>query len=537
MASFSTILVDIPKDVGIHIKSAGAKGERYVYKYIRYFRNENGQPRNQAKAIGKYDPDTGKMHPNSYFFELYHLDPALTDLALWDYGYSYVVLSICHELGLFEYLSQAFGKKAMDIIAIAAYIIREGNAVYGIDDWLKRNYFPNHDRHLDSQSCSSLFASITPSQLSNFFKSWVKAALSGGSVYYDVTSISSYAREIPAVELGYNRDGDNLAQFNLGMFCDDASRIPLYYNLYNGSLTDKTNLSYVLANAKSVGIERVKMVLDGGFWSKECFDSLHSSCQAFTVGMPMHLKEAMQICDRYEWEIEHYANELPYPHVYCVPIDTEVYGVPGRACLYYDAWNHLNLCMDLSDHISKLSAELSQLKRLPKKKLSRYSPYFILSKHKDDSGFDYSIDYEKVEELRKRNGFFLIFTTDGEATPAQILEHYRAKDAAEKLFAQIKVDMDCGRMRTHNGPTSDGKAFVTFIACVIRACLLGKLSKYLTDNSTSMPKVFSQLSDISIISSNSGYLLTKALTKKQKEILSACSAAEIVDSIKQICLR
>jgi len=58
----------------------------------------------------------------------------------------------------------------------------------------------------------------------------VKTALGGGSVCYDVTSISSYSQAMPAVERGYNRDGDDLAQYNLGTFCDECSKTPLYYN-------------------------------------------------------------------------------------------------------------------------------------------------------------------------------------------------------------------------------------------------------------------------------------------------------------------
>ena len=51
MTNFTNTLVDIPDDKGVHIKSAGAKGEKYIYKYTRYFRNENGKPRNKAIAI------------------------------------------------------------------------------------------------------------------------------------------------------------------------------------------------------------------------------------------------------------------------------------------------------------------------------------------------------------------------------------------------------------------------------------------------------------------------------------------------------
>jgi len=62
------------------------------------------------------------------------------------------------------------------------------------------------------------------------------------------------------------------------------------------------------------------------------------------------------------------------------------------------------------------------------------------------------------------------------STASDILDYYRAKDVDEKLFAQIKVDMDGSRIRTHSEETTDGKTFVTFIACVIRSYLLNKLT-------------------------------------------------------------
>lgn len=533
MASHGKSLVDIPDDKGVHMKSAGAKGEKYVYKYVKYYRNSDGAPRNKAKAIGKFDPESGKMYPNSNYYGMYHLEPSLPDASFWDYGYSYLVVKACRDTGLLDCLSQVFGGHAMDIVIMAAYIIREGNAMDGIDDWQQRNYFPGLNRLLTSQTSSKVFASLTITQQNEFFKYWVKVALGNGSVFYDVTSISSYSQEMPAVERGYNRDGDELAQYNLGMFCDEVTKTPLYYNRYNGSLTDRTNLSYVLANAKSVGIKRVKMILDGGFWSEECLTGLQGFCDAFTVGMPIYLKESERILAAHGADIEKYKNELTRHHIYCVPVNAEIYGVPGRILIYYDSYNHLNQCIEMSNHINRLKAELAALARYPKSKLSRYTPYFLLTKHEQDSGFDYTVDTDKVEKMRKSKGYFLIFSTDMESSPSDILDHYRAKDADEKLFAQIKVDMEGARIRTHNEETTEGKTFVTFIACVIRSYLLNKLSKYLTDNSTSMKKVFSQLSNITILSSHNGYRFTKALTKKQKQILSAFNAVgDIIDIIK-----
>ena len=208
MALYEKSLVDIPDDKGIHIKSAGAKGEKYVYKYVKYFRNSEGNPRNKAKAIGKYDPTSGKMHPNSNYFDMYHTDSFYPDVSVWDYGYSYLVLKTCKDLKLMDCLSKVFGDRAMDIIVMASYIIREGNAMDGIDDWIQRNYFLGFNRILTSQITSRIFASISYGHMDDFFKQWVKVAYHGGSVFYDVTSVSSYSHRMPEVERGYNRDGE-----------------------------------------------------------------------------------------------------------------------------------------------------------------------------------------------------------------------------------------------------------------------------------------------------------------------------------------
>ena len=52
LSNFEKLLVNIPDDKGIHTKSAGAKGDKYVYKYVQYYRNKDGNPRNKAKLSG-----------------------------------------------------------------------------------------------------------------------------------------------------------------------------------------------------------------------------------------------------------------------------------------------------------------------------------------------------------------------------------------------------------------------------------------------------------------------------------------------------
>lgn len=72
---------------------------------------------------------------------------------------------------------------------------------------------------------------------------------------------------------------------------------------------------------------------------------------------------------------------------------------------------------------------------------------------------------------------------------------------------------------THNEQTTNGKTFVTFLACVICSYMLKQLRQYLQDNSMSMNKVY--------------------LTKKQREILQQFNAhTTIMTSLEQLlCLR
>jgi transposase len=537
MANPSKILVDIPKDKGVHIKSAGTKSEKYVYKYTSYFRNKDGAPRNKSKLIGKIDAESGRMIPNSNYYEMFKVTPEIPDLSVWGYGYTYLVQKSCKDMGLLACLQEAFGDQTDEIVAVAAFMIREGNAMDGIDDFQERNLIPGLHKSLTSQSCSRLFESINPQKFHSFFKQWVNMALRDDTVCYDVTSVSSYSKAITDVEYGYNRDHEDLPQFNIGMFCCETSKLPIYYNRYNGSLTDKTNLSYVLANAQSVGIKNVKFILDGGFMSEDCFISLNNCSNTFTIGVPAHLDISKAMIKANVNDINNYNNKLDKQEIFCVQQSTSIHGISGKLMLFFDPKNHTRLCEELSDRIDQLSEELSDLKRCPVSKLKRYAKYFIITKHNEDSGFDFIVDKTAVNQLRQNKGFFLLFSNDMAAKPEDSLYFYRAKDSDEKLFDQIKVDMEGGRIRTHNERTTDGKVFVTFIALAIRAYMLSKLNKYIASNSSSLKKVLNKLENIIVVYSNGRCRFTKALTKQQKEILESFTAAADIATTLDSCIR
>ncbi len=263
------------------------------------------------------------------------------------------------------------------------------------------------------------------------------------------------------------------------------------------------------------------MGLDGGFWGKEPLRNLNELCESFLLSVcRKHLKSQKKLLMNWVKTLHNTSTNSAITVHTAFRKKRKSTGLKERYCLYFDAQNQVTQCKDLSEYIERLKSELLKLKRYPKGKLSRFEPYFKITKHTDDSGFDFEVELEKIEKLRKNKGYFLIFSTDTTSTPDDILDYYRGKDADEKIFAQIKVDMDGSRIRTHNEATTDGKTFVTFVACVLRSYMMRKLTGYLVANSTSMKKTFSLLSNIVTISAGRERMrLIQALTKKQKEIL------------------
>lgn len=162
-------LVPIPDDKGVHIKSAGAKGEKYVYKYVKFFRNSEGQPRNKARSIGKLSSEPGMMIPNNNYFEIYKVAPSLPEAAVWDYGYTWLFQKACNDIGMTEILHTIFGSRAPEIAAMASFIIREGNIMDHMAEWQERHYLPDVNHPITSPEAIRFFCSITPEERIAFY--------------------------------------------------------------------------------------------------------------------------------------------------------------------------------------------------------------------------------------------------------------------------------------------------------------------------------------------------------------------------------
>ena len=319
----------------------------------------------------------------------------------------------------------------------------------------------------------------------------------------------------------------------MGYFSSLSTCRPLAYSVYNGSLNDSSNLSYVLSNAAEVGLKNFHLIADGGFFFEKCFKGLKKYTKSFTIGMPLERKVSKATVDSVMSDIHRYKYRVPEFHVQCVEVNKKVFRTNGRILVFFDQGKADDEDISLDNEIKKYSDELKLKKSLPRDK--KYKRYFKLTAHENDKGFDYEVDEDKVESLVKYHGYFLIFTTNNDLSPGEVLNHYREKDVDEKMFYQIKNPMRGKRARTHTLESTEGKMLVTFIATIIRSEIHGLVRTYLHSHSLSMKKIKVKLNNILLAFGSEGYRLVKEITKEQREILTELDAYESLrNSIEQM---
>jgi transposase len=499
-------------------------GTLYVYRIIRAYRNNKGKPTSDEVAIGKKDMKSGMLVPNAKYFDYYpEAEPMQNPpLTAKNYGNCKALGLISDKIGLTAIVAEKFPELWHELITCAMYMACENNVMMYINDWCDMTE-TLLGVMVDQRRCGELFASISHDARTGFFQKWVKTRSEQEYIAYDVTSISTSAQDIDIAEWGHNRDGDNMQQINLGMYYGESSKIPVYYNVYNGSVPDKTCLSFMLENAKSLGICNVRYVMDRGFMTEPNLKYMHENTMPFIIPMPMSMLEAKQLFDECMKEIRTSGNWINKHEIYGHVYRRDLYGFPMHAHLYFSPDKCTGEEKKLHERVEKLAKELESLpdKRIPKK----YTDYFNVTKPPAGQT-SFEIDNKKFDEHLRRAGYFVFLTSDLKLSPLGLVDIYKNRDVIEKAFFDLKNNLDFRRLRTHSDKTTEGKIFVGFLALIMRSYILSKIKASKATERYTIEKALLELKKIKVIDMADGGRILSVLTKTQKDILSALGLPE-----------
>ena len=521
MALDNSKKVPLPGQGIVKYKSGGVV---YAYYITRIYRNAKGKPTNDRVSIGKIDEETGMLIPSRNYYEIYANSNPLKENdieSIKSCGVTFAMDGQFKETGLYDVIKRKFPQNADKIIALAEYMLCEGNVMSYYEDWYDEVY-PHNGTKLSSAEISRVFQSIDYKSRMDFFKTWIYARKQSEYIAYDVTSISSYSTGIESLEWGYNRDKESLPQLNFAMYYGQDSMLPLYYCVYPGSIPDKTHLEYMLRDNELIGFKNAKYVMDRGFFSTDNLRYMTDAGARFIVSVPNSNSFSKDLIDRYRSEIVNRSEcrlgkDLPYVK----SVIREDFGMRMKAHIYYSPSKAANEEEILFADIEKCENVLRQMTETPPRSL-RYDRYFKIN-HKKGGGIGFIRDTAKINTIISRLGFFIIVETDFEASSYDILMTYRRRDVVEKSFDDLKNELDMKRLHCHNDQTTEGKMFVAFIALIMRSWIQNKLKEYMSTNGVSFAAVIKELRKIKYVKTRDGRKLLSPVTKKQREILNGCA--------------
>ena len=495
-------------------------GTSYVYLTTKAYRDSKGRPTSDEAAIGKLAPDGKSLIPNQRYYEFFPQEKPIVATSK-AFGAAAVVLLIARRLGIVELLDEACGRLGPLVLLAASYMIEKDNVMLHIADYCDES-FTNEGLRLDSQSLSELFALLGLPERSAFLSSWVRLRQEEEYIAYDVTSLSTYSGGIEDAEWGHNRDGEDLLQINLGMFVGETSQLPVYYATYQGSVLDKTHLSYMLDSARALGISKVRFVFDRGFVSADNLAYVKEQHLSFITALPAHLLSYKELVAKaVQSGIASSENAVSGQGLYALKESVKVGSLTLSAHVFYSPQKRASDEVVLYAKIEKLESELVKMtstKKLPK----RYTDFFSVSQGKGTSSdMTFARDHKKIDERLFRSGYFVLATTDDTLLSEEVLLTYRYKDRIEKAFTGMKNQLDFNRMRTHGTLTTDGKLFCGFVAMILRSSIRVALSNNKETKKMPVTVAIKELRKLKRITYSSGEVLHTVVTKTQRLILDA----------------
>lgn len=463
-------------------------GITYVYESISYWNKEKQQPRAKRTLIGKRDPDTWeivttdgrgkKQKSGSETVPLSKRGPVPIEVVNRRfYGATYLMDEIGQTLGIAPDLKQCFPAVYKQIQSIAYYLILESDApLFRFEKWSLLHHHP-YGKDIPSQRSSEIFAEISEEGRNRFFRLQQKRSEEDEYWAYDTTSVSSYSQTLRQVQYGKNKENDRLPQINLAFVFGQNSGLPFYYRKLAGNIPDVSTVKNLLSDFQVLGFEKVKLVMDRGFYSEANINGLLAEHLKFIVAVQTSLLFVQQEIDKIYDTIRSFEHLDEQYGLYSSTILTDWnyqkkrpykqdVVVEKRRIYLHIFFNIDKYADDQTSFDRKVLAMRNEVlsgKRVPEHE-SFYKKYFDITET-PVRGAKVSVRQSAVEETRRYYGFFALLTNE-KMDAITALQLYRNKDLVEKAFGNIKERLNLRRLLVSSEKSLDGKLFVAYVALI-----------------------------------------------------------------------
>ncbi len=526
-------------------------GITYVYESTSYWDKEKKQPRSQRTLIGRLDPDTGKIIPtDGRGKRRNHMNienpakrgpvPATRTERLF-YGATYLFDQIGAETGVTADLKTCFPKTYKQILSVAYYLILEDqNPLFRFKKWARLHVHP-YGSDIPSQRSTELFQSITEEEKMHFFRLQGKRRFETEYWAYDSTSISSYSEALKQVKYGKNKDGENLPQINLAILFGEESGLPFFYRKLAGNIPDVKTVHELIRELDILGYEKIKLVMDRGYYSAENVNALYKDHMKFLCGTSTSLSFAKDFIrevgiskDNYEnyhsdLELYVFTKTISWDYEQVRPYKGDSIRGERRMYLhlYYNPDKQVDDAKAFNRKLDMLKDEILSGKKIPEHDKD-YKKYFII-RESPKRGLSLSYKQDAINAARERYGFFTLISNEVK-DPITAIRLYRMRDVVEKAFWNIKERLNLKRTLTSSESSLEGKLFVEFVALIYLSYIKNKMEEAGLFSRYTMHELLDELDVIECFTEPGKAPIQGEVLKKQEQLYRDLGVAPLLAS-------
>ena len=489
------------------------KGKTYVYERVPYYNPKIRNTSYHYRYVGRReDGETRKVRSILPRRSLIH-------------GPFIPIMKIVNAFGIEEMLKKHLTEnESMQIIAMAVSKVVRPLPASSLEAWFDgTSLSKSMNVNLESQRISELLDRIGSSDLYRQFSSDLVSRISAGnSLLYDITSLPSYG-SAEILEYGHAKDHPELEQINMSMVMERSRNIPLFFEVYSGSIPDVVTLKRTVQSIKNT-IPKIEIILDRGFFSHENLsllkdDSYIMAASPVSRTVKNVFASASRTMDRAD-NVIMYQNEP----IFCKSVTFTMDDLDLRGYFYHDPRRESDERSDFNRRLAEKRSMVEKLQVRPNVRetiesmASSYLRYFTW--RIEDGRITTRARNNAISAAENRMGKFLLVYR-GDYTPLECLSIYRNGDSIEKAFRTLKTDLDIFPMRKRKESTIRGNIFAFFLSLIIRNALMrgmiasGLMKKY------SLERMLLELEKLHVMEDQNGNLTELERTRKQKEILEA----------------
>lgn len=492
-------------------------GNLYAYEITPYYDKKTKNTKQKSRYLGTYKD--GEITPKR----------TKLPVCVFDYGEFLPFQKILDELQVAKILQSLLSENRVNtLLALTFNRLIRPVAANNVKKWYEGTYLSKiyGDLPLSSQSISDFMEQIGKSSLArDFSEELIKSIADGGPLLYDITSLSSASKLVDILEWGYNRDHTSLPQMNLSIIAHKDSGIPLYFDVYPGSVPDVSTLKNTITKLDAFGLKTPTLILDRGFFSETNVLDLLEKQHDFIMQASFSSKTIKSLVAEARGSIESPENMVMYNggilFVNKVKINIGDEVVDGF--VYYDLKREKEEKSVFYGHLYTVVDRLKKRRLREGEKPSKvfqdisrdFSRYLTWSVH--GRVFDIRVKKKAVSQRVNRMGFNVLLCQGG-YSGEEALRWIRERDVIEKIFMMLKNDLEATPLRAQKTEVVKGWIFVTFLSLILRARLLKMCAETGVSEEYSIPGLLLVLGRLKKVELSDGSMIVTEATKKQKEI-------------------